>query len=68
MEAVKLGKFIEEELEVFCRCCCKDELRIYYKWAFDENDRTTRKIAVLTCENLDKCTRLYQYLKERQNG
>lgn len=68
MEAVKLGKFIEEELEVFCRCCCKDELRIYYKLAFDENDRTTRKIAVLTCENLDKCTRLYQYLKERQNG
>lgn len=68
MEAVKLGRFIEEELEVFCRCCCKDELRIYYKWAFDENDRTTRKIAVLTCENLDKCTRLYQYLKERQNG
>ena len=68
MEAVKLGKFIEEELEVFCRCCCKDELRIYYKLVFDENDRTTRKIAVLTCENLDKCTRLYQYLKERQNG
>lgn len=68
MEAVKLGKFIEEELEVFCRCCCKDDLRIYYKWVFDENDRTTRKIAVLTCENLDKCTRLYQYLKERQNG
>ena len=68
MEVAKLGRYIEEELEEFCRCCCKDELCIRYLWVFDDNNRITGKKAVLTCENLDKCRRLYQYLKERQNG
>lgn len=68
MESSKLNRTIDEELEDFCAGCDKDDLRIYYKLVFDENDRTTRKIAVLTCENLYKCTRLYNYLKERQNG
>lgn len=68
MEAVKLGKFIDEELEEFCAGCNRDDLCIRYMWVFNESDRITGKKAVLTCENLDKCRRLYQYLKERQNG
>lgn len=68
MESSKLNRTIEEELEEFCAGCKRDDLCIRYKWAFDDNDHATGKKTVLTCENLDKCTRLYEYLKERQNG
>lgn len=68
MEAVKLNRTIEEELEEFCAGCNRYDLCIRYRWVFNDNDHATGKKTVLTCENLDKCTRLYQYLKERQNG
>lgn len=67
MEAVKLNREITEEFEDFCKGCNKDDLCIRYKLLFAEN-RVAERITLLTCENLDKCTRLYQYLKERQNG
>lgn len=43
MEAVKLGKFIEEELEDFCAGCDKDDLCIRHKWVFGDNDHATGK-------------------------
>lgn len=68
MESSKLNRTIEEELEEFCAGCNRDDLCIRYRWVYNENNLITGKKAFLTCENLDKCTRLYQYLKERQNG
>ena len=68
MESSKLNSIIEEELEDFCAGCDKDDLCIRHKWVFGDNDHATGKKTVLTCENLGKCIRLYQYLKERHNG
>lgn len=68
MESSKLNRTIEEELEEFCAGCKKDDLCIRYRWVFDDNARFAGKKTFLTCENLDKCTMLYKYLKERQNG
>lgn len=68
MEAAKLKTTIEEEFEKFCNGCRHHNLCIEYKFVFDANNRIEDKKPVLTCENLEECTWLYQCLKERQNG
>lgn len=68
MEAVKLNREIVEDLGEFCVGCEVDHLSVIGKWVFDDNGHIQGKKTVLTCDNLEFCTRMYEYLKERQNG
>lgn len=59
---------IEERFADFCKDCPLSELYVGAANTFDEHGNVTGRKRLISCENLDKCTRLYQYLKERQNG